>query len=315
MQHDQDVLAGLVPLMQVRPELQRLCRYGGSWTVHHEPEERGWAPFHIVTEGSCLLETEDRPTIVLRAGDVALMPHGGRHRVRGNSDGPGEPLRATRRRNDDLLLISNIEGEADTQLICGRLRFEQGNDNVVLAALPEVIVLRGEAGPDADRARRQVELMRDELADDRIGAAAIGTQLANALMVTVLRAHYEQADSQSGVMALLGHRQTAKALSGMLAEPGKDWSLDELAELAATSRATLVRMFQKAVSMAPLTFLTELRLGLARHRLRTTDEPLAIIADAVGYRSEGTFSRAYRRQFGLAPGADRKGTLGAVASG
>ena len=224
-------------------------------------------------------------------------------------------IRFGRRQNDDLAVLTNVEGEPETQLICGRLRFEQGDDNVVLAALPGVMVLHGDAGPDADRVRRQVELMRDELDEDRIGAAAIGTQLANALMVTVLRSHYESTEGQSGVMALLGQRQTSKAVSGMLAEPGRDWSLDELAEAAATSRATLVRMFQKAVGMAPLTFLTELRLGLARHRLRTTDEPLAIIANAVGYSSEGAFNRAYRRSFGKAPGADRKGELGTPEGG
>ena len=36
---------------------------------------------------------------------------------------------------------SNTDGEPETQLICGRLRFELARDNFVLAALPDAIVV------------------------------------------------------------------------------------------------------------------------------------------------------------------------------
>jgi len=58
--------------------------------------------------------------------------------------------------------------------------------------------------------------------------------------------------------------------------------------------------------MAPLAFLSELRFTLARNRVRTSQKPVAIIAESVGYESETAFSRAYHRRFGVAPGADRK---------
>jgi AraC-like DNA-binding protein len=87
---------------------------------------------------------------------------------------------------------------------------------------------------------------------------------------------------------------------------GRAWTLDELAERANTSRATLVRLFQKAVDTAPLTFLAELLLSVARHHVLATNTPLTMIADEVGYQSETTFSRAYHRRFGVAPGVDRK---------
>ena len=53
----------------------------------------------------------------------------------------------------------------------------------------------------------------------------------------------------------------------MLTELDRDWTLDDLAIQASVSRATLVRLFQAAaVSTAPLAFLAELRLTVARHR-------------------------------------------------
>ena len=40
-----------------------------------------------------------------------------------------------------------------------------------------------------------------------------------------------------------------------------------------------------------------------------TNTPLAVIAEEVGYQSDTAFSRAYHRRFGIAPGADRKGSV------
>jgi AraC family transcriptional regulator, activator of mtrCDE len=128
-------------------------------------------------------------------------------------------------------------------------------------------------------------------------------------MMLVLRSHFESGHENQGILALLGRRQTARALEGMLMELGRDWTLDELAERANTSRATLVRHFQTAVKMAPLAFLSELRFTFARHRLLAETMPLNRIAESVGYQSEAAFSRAYHRRFGIAPGADRKANI------
>jgi AraC family transcriptional activator of mtrCDE len=128
-------------------------------------------------------------------------------------------------------------------------------------------------------------------------------------MMFVLRTHFESELADQGILALLARRQTARALAGMLTEPARDWTLDELAKRANTSRATLVRLFRNTVDAPPLAFLAELRLNLARHRILATNTPLPVIAEEVGYQSDTAFSRAYHRRFGIAPGADRKGLV------
>jgi AraC family transcriptional regulator, activator of mtrCDE len=74
--------------------------------------------------------------------------------------GPTTVLRVDRRLNDELLVKSNIEGEPDTKLVCGRLRFEHAHDNMVLVALPPVVVLQAAGGPDAARLLRIVETIQ-----------------------------------------------------------------------------------------------------------------------------------------------------------
>ena len=140
----------------------------------------------------------------------------------------------------------------------------------------------------------------------RSRAAAISADLASALLVMVLRTHLAREPAHPGLAALLGQRQSARTLAAMLEAPARDWTLDELATHAGASRATLVRLFQKTAGMAPLAFLTELRLGLARHKLLAGTTTLAAIAAEVGYQSESTFSRAFQRRFGMRPGEARR---------
>ena len=297
----------LTPLLRVRPELQAICRFGAQWASPQAPEPEGWAPFHIVTAGRCQLEMPGCAPLTLVAGDVAILPHGGPHTIKtaSASPAPAEPIRVLSRPFYAIAIKTNVDQEAETGLICGRFQFEQASHNTVLAALPPVMVISGATGQDAGRIASLISVMQTELDDDRPGAAAVATALALAVMVIVLRAHVQAGVPQHGVLALLARPQTAKALLGMLREPARPWTLDDLATQGHTSRATLVRQFQAAVNMAPVTFLAELRLTLARGRIRASRTPLAVIAEDVGYQSETAFSRAYHRQFGVPPSGDR----------
>jgi AraC family transcriptional activator of mtrCDE len=150
--------------------------------------------------------------------------------------------------------------------------------------------------------RTLVQTIDEELEAARPGAAAVASDLASALFVMMLRLHFEQAASSSDVIKLLGSPPSARALIAMLAAPARDWTLDELAAESRVSRATLVRTFRRAAGIAPLAFLAELRLGLARKRLASTSASVARVAAAVGYESESAFARAFQRRFGISPG-------------
>src|SRR5260221_11593123 len=94
----------------------------------------------------------------------------------------------------------------------------------------------------------------------------------------------------------------SRAVTAMLRAPAHPWTLDALAAEAHVSRATLVRIFRREGDLPPLGFLSELRLGLARQRLSSTNATLAQVAAAVGYDSESAFARAFRKRYGILPG-------------
>jgi AraC family transcriptional activator of mtrCDE len=145
----QDPLNAMAPLLRVPPELQAVCRFASQWDVPHDAEPAGWAQFHIVTTGNCLLERSDGHPLCLEAGDVLLLPRGDAQVVRSSARprGPKSPIRIEY--GNAIETRTNTEGKAATELICGRLRFEAATDSFVIATLPDVLVLRlGEAPLD-----------------------------------------------------------------------------------------------------------------------------------------------------------------------
>ena len=303
---DLDALSALAPLLRVRPELQTLCQFGASWTSAHAPEPTGWAPFHLVTLGSCVLDLKGTQPVPLGAGDIVLLPHGDAHVLRGMSAASGTAGNRISVRDTRAIQIRSNTDQPEAEVICGRLTFEQPHDNLARAALPSLIVLRTADDASVRRLHELLVVIREELEGDASGARAICCDLASALLVMVLRVHFQRGVTQGGLLRLLSQRQTARAVTAMLNDPARSWSLDDIAASANTSRATLVRDFRKLAQVAPLGFLTELRLGLARHSLSSSDRPLADIALEVGYQSQSAFSRAFQRRFHLAPGEIRQ---------
>ena len=92
----------------------------------------------------------------------------------------------------------------------------------------------------------------------------------------------------------------------MHADPASPWSVEALARVSGASRATLARKFVAEVGPPPLAYLTRIRLEDAARRLKTSADGLAEVAARVGYQSEFAFSRAFCREFGLAPGQFRE---------
>jgi AraC family transcriptional activator of mtrCDE len=311
-----DALSSLAPLLRVKPVLDTLCRFGQQWASPHAPERDGWVPFHLITRGACRIDLPDGSSEVLAAGDIAMLPHGGAHVMRGaTTPATMTSVPHLRRSTTGAIEVkTNIELDPDpgpdlksgAELVCGRLQFELAQQNLVLATLPSIIVLRAAVATEMSRLQQMLQAIREELTLAKPGAAAIATDLASALMVMVLRLHLTQQQTSRGLLGLLGHKQAARVVVAMIDQPDRAWSLDELAGLAGASRATLVRLFQKTAGLAPLEFLTDLRLNLARNKLAAGSHSIAEIAVAVGYQSESAFSRAFSRHFSMPPSAVRQ---------
>lgn len=80
----------------------------------------------------------------------------------------------------------------------------------------------------------------------------------------------------------------------------------ELAGRANLSVATLERRIRVNFGTTPRSFLAEIRLNEAGRLLKESNLTIAEVADRSGYESPASFTRAFRRRQGVAPGEFRR---------
>jgi AraC-like DNA-binding protein len=98
----------------------------------------------------------------------------------------------------------------------------------------------------------------------------------------------------------------AQALNLMCSELDKRWTVESLARKVGLSRAAFAKRFVLSTGTSPLRYLAELRLERAAELLRSSHASLGELATLVGYASEFALSRAFKRRYGVAPGAFRR---------
>lgn len=86
----------------------------------------------------------------------------------------------------------------------------------------------------------------------------------------------------------------------------EQWTLDGLARAAGLNRCTLVSGYRDLFNRPVIDAIRARRLEAAREDLMTSDRPVSQICHDIGYESAASFSRAFRRQFGVSPSAIRQ---------
>jgi AraC-like DNA-binding protein len=94
--------------------------------------------------------------------------------------------------------------------------------------------------------------------------------------------------------------------------PGQPWSVEALAVLVGLSRSTVTERFAAAVGGPPARYLARWRMHLAGGWLRRDRRTVSEVAVRLGYESEASFSRAFKRVRGCLPpsSAGKAGSLG-----
>lgn len=81
----------------------------------------------------------------------------------------------------------------------------------------------------------------------------------------------------------------------------QDISLEDTAAHVNMSKYHFSRLFKKQCGVSPHEFLVLTRLNRAQYLLKTTNLPVKVIAQNVGYRSAATFTNAFIDRVGLSP--------------
>ena len=75
----------------------------------------------------------------------------------------------------------------------------------------------------------------------------------------------------------------------------------DMAEHVFLSVSQLQREFANCFGISPIRYLREVRIGVARHLLESTDLPMSQVAGDCGFYDQSHFSRHFRKSTGLTP--------------
>ena len=286
--------------------------------------------FHGIVKGSCWGAIAGESPVRLDEGDVILFPQGDAHVM---SSAPG--LRASvvntgfffSPKPPQLPFSIHVSGEGvttalldggghdRTTVVCGFLGCDARPFNPLLASLPRILRVPGAAG---DRDSWVGQFLRTAVTESnrkRPGGEAVLERMSEMLFVEALRRHLETLPpEQTGWLGGLRDPAVGRALALIHEKPSEPWTLERLSEAAATSRSTLHERFVHFLGQPPAQYLTQWRMQLAAGMLRDTSAKVVRVALEVGYESEASFSRAFKRVVGRSPGAWRQASRASAAA-
>jgi AraC-like DNA-binding protein len=260
---------------------------------------------HAVVRGRAWLWLEDpRAAFELTPGDVALVRGGADHRV------AHSPTAVCLSADDFRAQHGDDEHTGDpgaTVFLCGAYRFAGDVGSHLVEALPPVLHL---PHADADPLHDAIGMLSRELASPAPGQQTVLDRLLDVVLVHALRASFRQSPQTPRWYQASTDPRLGPALRAIHTDAAHAWTVPELAVLSGLSRAAFARAFQHALGQAPMQYLTEWRMTLARDHLRSGDQSLAQIASRTGYTSPYAFAAAFRRHHGQPPGRWRQGRDG-----
>lgn len=298
-----DPLSDLLELVRARCGVSGRLAAGGTWARRFT--NLNAVKFCAAVKGDCWYFMEGmRKPARFSAGDIVVM-NGTRSLILASepslvSDASSVPLRR------DQNGIHRLGRGDDFVMLGGSVGIDARRLPLLLSGLPSILFVPGSA-PAAETLGWLLEQITREMElGNQPGRTVIVAELAQLLFVKTLRAYLTLASpGDSGWLKGLGDRQLAPALGRMHAEPGRSWSLEDLAQEAAMSRTSFAVRFRRVMGMPPLTYLTRWRMHLAERELRSGSS-VAEAAEAIGYTSESAFSHAFKRELGIAPGQCRR---------
>ncbi|AWB22665.1 MULTISPECIES: AraC family transcriptional regulator [Methylobacterium] len=290
-----DPLADVVTLLRPSAAFSKSVSGSGPWRVRRAEHGR---PFYCaVLDGSCGLAVRGRDRVILEPGDFVLVPAADAFEM----SSPTPPTEGSETMPVEMrpgeFRIGHEDGPADVRLLVGYCTFGSPDAGLLVSLLPSLVEVRGQT-----RLASLVHLVGEEARQRRPARDLILTRLLEVMLIEALRSMNGPATSP-GLVRGLGDERLAAALRRMHERPTASWTVARMAQEAGLSRSVFFERFRRAVGVAPMEYLLDWRMVLAKDLLRREGGGVAEVAARVGYGSASTFSVAFSRHVGLPPAA------------
>lgn len=299
-----DPLTQLVELL--RPHGLRWKRLDatGDWALQFRGHDG--VSFCMVGKGDCDIQVEGQQGEHLGEGDLVrlnapppwMLMHGPHPHL--------EDFEATYAGMDgNTAFVGKSDSGPLTQLLGGQISFGSGNIKLLGGILPPMLRIPSWA-PSSDRLHKVLEWIGDEAVSDKPGRGLILERLLEIMLVEAFRLNPLDSCMTYGLLAAMADPQLAAALKVMHAQFRRTWTVTELASTSGMSRSVFAERFNRVVGLAPIDYLLELRMAVAKDALLFSGKRASEVAFLCGYKSVAAFSTAFRRTVGSSPAAFAK---------
>lgn len=299
-----DPLSVALRSIQMSGSLIARAELTAPWGLGLEPFDA--AVFHVLLSGSGWLRPEEGRNIRLAAGDVAVLMRGQRHELMSE---PGVPITSFAELMQHCVpgrfpSIGIAGGGDHAAVLCGFFKFERQTSHPLLRSLPDLIHVNAGSGPGMIEGL--VSMADAESALPLPGSGALTDLLCGLLLVQILRAQLA-VDSRAAAPWIHGLEDTRMgAALGLIHEsPQKDWTVARLASAVSMSRSNFAQRFVVCVGESPMRYLARCRVLRAAQLLDAERLSVTEAMQTVGYESESSFTKAFKRHLGCTPAAYR----------
>lgn len=245
----------------------------------------------------------------LGCGDAVLLPQDANHVIVSSPGAPTQPMKALSVRPicENIFNVSCAGPGSRTMLFSATMRFNVDAAHPLLALMPQLMHTMDLRSHEPS-VPGLLEAMLREATVQRVGSAGILARLADVLAATLVRSWVERGcGDASGWIAAVRDPKLGRVLSAIHHDPGQDWSVETLAKLMGASRSGFALRFAETVGETPAKYVARVRMVQAKQWLTRDRMAVSVAARRLGYDSEASFSRAFKRILGHAPGHYRNG--------
>ena len=244
------------------------------WAMDHQNEPR--AMFHMVRRGRCMFEAKEQK-IELASGDFAFVSAGVDHHV------------------------TALSGDTqDSLLLCGFCTFSTEQDNLLMRDMPDFKILSNETLQSYTWLRRTLEHLSAEYMSDEPSVEITINKLTEILIIQLLRSEFGE-QKEVGIVAAMRNKKLATALTAIHDNLSMPWTIETAANEASMSRSGFARIFTDTMQISFYEYITHIRIKRAKSLLKASQLSVAEIGQQVGYQSDLSFVKVFKKFTGTTP--------------
>jgi AraC-like DNA-binding protein len=291
-------------------------RMKAPWGLSFPAQEA--ARFHFVAGSGCWLLTPEKEWIRFEPGDAVLLPRGAEHALANSPNADTIPFcRCAFQKVCENVFDTTGGGggpEGDeTLLFSGSMTFNIDRLHPLLRLMPELMQVH-QATVNEPGIPDLLKTMGCEVAMDRVGAGGILARLADVVAASLIRTWVERGcGNASGWIAAARDPDIGRVLAAIHLNPSADWTMETLAKTMRGSRSAFAERFTRVVGETPARYVVQVRMHHARQWLTRDKARIGVVAQRLGYDSEASFSRAFKRVMGVPPSHFRSADVEAAA--